>query len=212
MDGGETEVTLSGDSVRAKLADTLRLDPIREAERICLAIRDQVLRAIARLDGTPFPSAARVASGWLRGRLPPASRGGRRRSRLEQDGGRDEAIGGGEVGGGGFDQHALGDLDAEQPWIEAGGDVAVTIDELFGQRSFNEAQQQVGEEDAAPGGHRHAEGDQEPLLLRVGVDVEEIASREFASSLPNASTISPSVITASPLYGVRQWNMGNVHR
>jgi len=41
------------------------------------AMEDALLRTIARLDGTPFPSAARVASGWLRGRLPPARRGGR---------------------------------------------------------------------------------------------------------------------------------------
>ena len=37
-------------------------------------MEDAVLRTIARLDGTPFPSAARLASGWLRGRLPPVSR------------------------------------------------------------------------------------------------------------------------------------------
>lgn len=41
------------------------------------AMEDALLRTIARLDGTPFPSAARVASGWLRGRLPPGRRGGR---------------------------------------------------------------------------------------------------------------------------------------
>ena len=40
------------------------------------AMEDALLRTIARLDGTPFPSAARVASGWLRGRLPAARRGG----------------------------------------------------------------------------------------------------------------------------------------
>jgi hypothetical protein len=33
-----------------------------------------VLRTIARLDGTPFPSTARMASRWLRGRLPPLRR------------------------------------------------------------------------------------------------------------------------------------------
>ena len=42
--------------------------PAREME-------DALLRTIARLDGTPFPSAARLASGWLRGRLPPVRRG-----------------------------------------------------------------------------------------------------------------------------------------
>ena len=40
-------------------------------------MEDAMLRTIARLDGTPFPSAARLASGWLRGRLPPVSRGAR---------------------------------------------------------------------------------------------------------------------------------------
>jgi len=33
-------------------------------------MEDTVLRTIARLDGTPFPSSARLASRWLRGRLP----------------------------------------------------------------------------------------------------------------------------------------------
>ena len=33
-------------------------------------MEDAVLRTIARLDGTPFPSTARLASRWLRGRLP----------------------------------------------------------------------------------------------------------------------------------------------
>lgn len=36
---------------------------------------DAVLRTIARLDGTPFPSTARLASRWLRGRLPTVGRG-----------------------------------------------------------------------------------------------------------------------------------------
>src|SRR3954469_6077754 len=31
---------------------------------------DALLRTIARLDGTPFPSTARLAGRWLRGRLP----------------------------------------------------------------------------------------------------------------------------------------------
>jgi hypothetical protein len=34
------------------------------------AMEDAVLRTIARLDGTPFPSTARLASRWLGGRLP----------------------------------------------------------------------------------------------------------------------------------------------
>jgi hypothetical protein len=37
--------------------------PTREME-------DAVLRTIARLDGTPFPSTARLAGRWLRGRIP----------------------------------------------------------------------------------------------------------------------------------------------
>lgn len=41
----------------------------REAE-------DAVLRTVARLDGTPFPSTARLASRWLRGRIPSFRRGG----------------------------------------------------------------------------------------------------------------------------------------
>ncbi len=40
-------------------------------------MEDALLRAIARLDGTPFPSSARLASGWLRGRLPPVRRADR---------------------------------------------------------------------------------------------------------------------------------------
>ncbi|WP_034267474.1 hypothetical protein [Haloechinothrix halophila] len=41
---------------------------------------DAVLRTIARLDGTPFPSTAKLASRWFRGRVPtrkrPAGEGG----------------------------------------------------------------------------------------------------------------------------------------
>jgi hypothetical protein len=33
-------------------------------------MEDAVLRTIARLDGIPFPSTARLASGWLLGRVP----------------------------------------------------------------------------------------------------------------------------------------------
>jgi hypothetical protein len=35
-------------------------------------MEDAVLRTIARLDGTPFPSSARLVSRWLRGRMPAA--------------------------------------------------------------------------------------------------------------------------------------------
>jgi hypothetical protein len=34
------------------------------------AMEDALLRTIARLDGTPFPSTARLASRWLAGRIP----------------------------------------------------------------------------------------------------------------------------------------------
>jgi len=33
-------------------------------------MEDAVLRTIARLDGTPFPSTAKLAGGWLKGRVP----------------------------------------------------------------------------------------------------------------------------------------------
>jgi hypothetical protein len=47
------------------------------------AHEDGALRAVARLDGTPFPSMARLTGRWLRGRLPAALR--RRRSAAEAD-------------------------------------------------------------------------------------------------------------------------------
>jgi hypothetical protein len=34
-------------------------------------MEDAVLRTIARLDGTPFPTSAKLLTGWLRGRVPP---------------------------------------------------------------------------------------------------------------------------------------------
>ncbi len=37
-------------------------------------MEDAVLRTIARLDGTPFPSIAGLESRWLQGRVPPLSR------------------------------------------------------------------------------------------------------------------------------------------
>ena len=36
---------------------------------------DQVLRVIARMDGTPFPSTARLTGRWFRGRVPTAATG-----------------------------------------------------------------------------------------------------------------------------------------
>jgi hypothetical protein len=42
-----------------------QLDPVVTGE-----MEDAVLQTIARLDGTPFPSTAKLASRWLSGRLP----------------------------------------------------------------------------------------------------------------------------------------------
>lgn len=39
-------------------------------------MEDAVLRTVSRLDGTPFPSTARLAGRWLRGRIPSMKRGG----------------------------------------------------------------------------------------------------------------------------------------
>ncbi|MEV0996604.1 hypothetical protein [Nonomuraea sp. NPDC050202] len=49
-----------------------QLDPEATPE-----MEDAALRTVARLDGTPFPSTARLAARWMRGRVP-------RRSRREQ--------------------------------------------------------------------------------------------------------------------------------
>ena len=38
-------------------------------------MEDAALRAVARLDGTPFPSTARLAARWARGRVPQLRRG-----------------------------------------------------------------------------------------------------------------------------------------
>jgi hypothetical protein len=49
-----------------------QLDPVVSAE-----MEDAVLRTVARLDGTPFPSTAQLASRWMLGRVPvPGRRGG----------------------------------------------------------------------------------------------------------------------------------------
>ncbi|WP_217370328.1 hypothetical protein [Nonomuraea antri] len=46
-------------------------------------MEDAALRTVARLDGTPFPSTARLAARWARGRVPELSLPGRRgRERL----------------------------------------------------------------------------------------------------------------------------------
>ncbi|MEU4395947.1 hypothetical protein [Kribbella sp. NPDC023855] len=44
---------------------------------ITRATEDAVLRTVARLDGTPFPSTARLASRWVRGRVPQFRKGER---------------------------------------------------------------------------------------------------------------------------------------
>ncbi|MFG2078118.1 hypothetical protein [Nonomuraea maritima] len=49
-----------------------QLDP-----EVTREMEDAALRTVARLDGTPFPSTARLAARWARGRVP-------RRSRAEQ--------------------------------------------------------------------------------------------------------------------------------
>ena len=48
-----------------------QLDPVVTSE-----MEDAVLRTIARLSGTPFPSTTRLASRWLRGRVPVRGRRG----------------------------------------------------------------------------------------------------------------------------------------
>jgi hypothetical protein len=51
---------------------------LRQLDRLVTReMEDAVLRTIARLDGTPFPSTARLASRWLRGRVPARGRGAR---------------------------------------------------------------------------------------------------------------------------------------
>jgi hypothetical protein len=48
---------------------------LRQLDRpVTSEMEDAVLRTIARMDGTPFPSTARLASRWLSGRLPPVRR------------------------------------------------------------------------------------------------------------------------------------------
>jgi hypothetical protein len=50
---------------------------LRQLDRpVTREMENAVLRTIARLDGTPFPSSARLAGRWLRGRVPvPPKRG-----------------------------------------------------------------------------------------------------------------------------------------
>ncbi|MBB2914478.1 hypothetical protein FHS43_005790 [Streptosporangium becharense] len=46
-------------------------------------MEDAVLRTVARLDGTPFPSTARLAGRWMKGRIPKIFKRGREESALE---------------------------------------------------------------------------------------------------------------------------------
>ncbi len=48
------------------------------------AMEDAVLRTIARLDGTPFPSTAGLAGRWLRGRIPVRRRRTQRADRASE--------------------------------------------------------------------------------------------------------------------------------
>jgi hypothetical protein len=66
-----------------------QLDPAVTAE-----MEDAVLRTIARLDGTPFPSTAGMASRWLLGRVPaPKWLAGRVPALGREDRGADGALG-----------------------------------------------------------------------------------------------------------------------
>ena len=48
---------------------------LRQLDRpVTSEMEDAVLRTVARMDGTPFPSTARLVSGWLSGRVPPVRR------------------------------------------------------------------------------------------------------------------------------------------
>ncbi|GAB2933974.1 hypothetical protein GCM10027203_38150 [Nonomuraea fastidiosa] len=55
-----------------------QLDPEATPE-----MEDAALRTVARLDGTPFPSTARLAARWARGRLPGRAWRRRRQQALE---------------------------------------------------------------------------------------------------------------------------------
>jgi hypothetical protein len=55
-----------------------QLDP-----SVTRAAEDALLRTIARLDGTPFPSSAQMAWRWMRGRVPAALRRRPRDTELE---------------------------------------------------------------------------------------------------------------------------------
>jgi hypothetical protein len=65
------------------LRDAVRVWATRYGQRVWVRqlqpdvtaeMEDSVLRTIARMDGTPFPSTARLASRWLTGRVPTIRR------------------------------------------------------------------------------------------------------------------------------------------
>ncbi|MFF0311558.1 hypothetical protein ACFYSC_29335 [Streptosporangium sp. NPDC004379] len=57
---------------------------LRQLEpEVTAGMEDAVLRVISRLDGTPFPSTARLAGRWLRGRAPRILRRGAAENALE---------------------------------------------------------------------------------------------------------------------------------
>jgi hypothetical protein len=48
---------------------------VRQLDRsVSREMEDAVMRTVARMDGTPFPSSTRLASRWLSGRVPPVRR------------------------------------------------------------------------------------------------------------------------------------------
>jgi hypothetical protein len=58
---------------------------LRQLDRpVSQAAEDAALRAVARLDGTPFPTTAGLAAGWVRGKLP-ARRRTKARTESEQE-------------------------------------------------------------------------------------------------------------------------------
>lgn len=57
---------------------------LRQLEpQVTREMEDAVLRTVARLDGTPFPSTARLAGRWFRGRVPRLLKRGAEESALE---------------------------------------------------------------------------------------------------------------------------------
>ena len=79
----------------------LHLPSVPDGSEVPREMEDALLRTIARLDGTPFPSTAKLAAGWVRGRLPQQATGGRADGgagagdRVLRRGGRDQLPGDG---------------------------------------------------------------------------------------------------------------------